>query len=335
MPQSTNTSRRCCVALVALTALASTSSLACHRANTAAASSSSEVPSDSPARVHRERFGEVTLQLVELGRADAPLLVVLHGGPGLDHTYLRPWLDPLSERHHLVYVDLRGHGHSDLPPDANGYTISAAALDIHNVIQALGHGAPADVLAHDFGCTVAVELAVGHAESVNRLVLVGPYSNSGQIQSMPERTRRSIGDAGFAAMVALSTPQGTLRDPRSVDALFRGLGRMWFHRIPSDAVYRRLSRDVTYHAAADEHFLVSMAGWSAIQRAPEVRASTLVVSGDDDQTFPPADSRALADLFPHGRYAAVGEAGHLPFVEQPARFRDTVEGFLRPEGRGP
>jgi proline iminopeptidase len=322
------TTRRFFARALACIALTSVFPCACRERPSGASATSNEIPADRPARAHRERFGEVTLQLVELGRADAPLLVVVHGGPGLDHTYLRPWLDPLADRHHLVYVDLRGHGHSDLPPDANGYTISAAALDLHNVIQSLGHGAPADVLAHDFGCSVAMELAVGHAESVNRLVLVGPYTNADQIRSMPDRARRSLGDAGYAAMLALSTPQGTLRDPRGVDALFRSLGRMWFHRIPSDAVYRRLSRDVTYHAAADEHFLVSMAGWAANQRAPEVRASTLVISGDDDQTFPPEDSRALAEILPHGRYAAVVGAGHLPFVEQPVRFRDTVEGFL-------
>ncbi len=25
-----------------------------------------------------------------------PTMIILHGGPGFDHTYLRPWLDPVS-----------------------------------------------------------------------------------------------------------------------------------------------------------------------------------------------------------------------------------------------
>ncbi len=41
-----------------------------------------------------------------------PTMIILHGGPGFDHTYLRPWLDPVSEVAQLVYVDQRGCGRS-------------------------------------------------------------------------------------------------------------------------------------------------------------------------------------------------------------------------------
>ena len=41
-----------------------------------------------------------------------PTMIILHGGPGFDHTYLRPWLDPVSEVTQLVYVDQRGCGRS-------------------------------------------------------------------------------------------------------------------------------------------------------------------------------------------------------------------------------
>ena len=42
-----------------------------------------------------------------------------------------------------------------------------------------------------------------------------------------------------------------------------------------------------------------------------------MISGDDDRTFTLDESRALADLLPHGRLAVIHDAGHLPFVEQP------------------
>src|SRR5580700_10785305 len=46
------------------------------------------------------------------GYRQKPTLVILHGGPGFDHTYLRPWLDPVSEVAQLIYVDERGCGRS-------------------------------------------------------------------------------------------------------------------------------------------------------------------------------------------------------------------------------
>lgn len=42
--------------------------------------------------------------------------LVMHGGLGLDHTYLHPWLDPLGDIFQLIYYDHRGNGRSALPP---------------------------------------------------------------------------------------------------------------------------------------------------------------------------------------------------------------------------
>jgi len=39
-------------------------------------------------------------------------LIVLHGGPGLDHSMFRPYLDPLGDEYRLLYVDERGQGRS-------------------------------------------------------------------------------------------------------------------------------------------------------------------------------------------------------------------------------
>ena len=39
-------------------------------------------------------------------------LLVMHGGPGLDHSYFRPWLDPLGAFAELIYDDHRGNGRS-------------------------------------------------------------------------------------------------------------------------------------------------------------------------------------------------------------------------------
>ena len=40
-------------------------------------------------------------------------VIVLHGGPGLDHTSFRPYLDPLGDEFRLLYVDERGQGRSE------------------------------------------------------------------------------------------------------------------------------------------------------------------------------------------------------------------------------
>ena len=48
---------------------------------------------------------------------DGSPVVVLHGGPGASHDYLRPGFDVLAERHSLIYYDQRGGGQSPVPRD--------------------------------------------------------------------------------------------------------------------------------------------------------------------------------------------------------------------------
>ena len=59
--------------------------------------------------------GDTRLHVEERGGGD-PALIVLHGGPGLDHTMFGRWLDPLGERVRLLLVDERRHGRSDRAP---------------------------------------------------------------------------------------------------------------------------------------------------------------------------------------------------------------------------
>lgn len=45
-------------------------------------------------------------------RGEGLPLLLIHGGLGLDHSYFQPWLDPLSRKLRLVYLDLRANGRS-------------------------------------------------------------------------------------------------------------------------------------------------------------------------------------------------------------------------------
>jgi predicted alpha/beta-fold hydrolase len=45
--------------------------------------------------------------------AERPVVVAVHGGPGLDHMTVKSALGPLAEDFQVLYFDLRGHGRSD------------------------------------------------------------------------------------------------------------------------------------------------------------------------------------------------------------------------------
>ena len=60
------------------------------------------------------KIEDTRLFIIERG-AGYPILV-LHGGPGLDHNMFGDYLDPLASEYRLIFVDQRGQGRSDRAP---------------------------------------------------------------------------------------------------------------------------------------------------------------------------------------------------------------------------
>ena len=60
-------------------------------------------------------------------------LVIVHGGPGADHTYFLPYLLPLARTHRLIFIDERGSGRSQRLQDASLYTVENMVEDVEDV----------------------------------------------------------------------------------------------------------------------------------------------------------------------------------------------------------
>ena len=71
----------------------------------------------------------------QLGTGDP--LVLLHGFGGCTQNW-QPFTAELSQRHRLIAVDLRGHGHSTNPEKE--FTHRKAAADVFRLLDELGYG---------------------------------------------------------------------------------------------------------------------------------------------------------------------------------------------------
>lgn len=100
---------------------------------------------------------------------ERPTVLLLHGGPGFDHTTFKPWSSRLAERAQLVYLDHRGNGRSDRDDPAS-WRLEQWADDVRAFCDALEIERPV-VLGWSFGGFVAQAYASRHPDHLGRLVL--------------------------------------------------------------------------------------------------------------------------------------------------------------------
>lgn len=116
----------------------------------------------------------VRLFVLPVGAEDGYPLFVLHGGPGLDHTEMHPWMDSLGDAFRLLYVDLRGQGRSQRVDPAT-LTLSVFASDVSRMAEALGLREYA-LLGHSFGSFVTLAHAIEQGGASHYIISSGTAS---------------------------------------------------------------------------------------------------------------------------------------------------------------
>ena len=99
-------------------------------------------------------------------------MVVLHGGPGADHEYLRPGFDALAKGRELIYYDQRGGGRSAVAREVPvGWTEHVADLEALREAWGLDR---LTIAGYSWGGLLALLYALRHPQRVGRLALISP-----------------------------------------------------------------------------------------------------------------------------------------------------------------
>lgn len=128
------------------------------------------------------------LHYLDWGNADAPVLILIHGG--LEHA--RVW-DQLARQlcadWHVLVPDLRGHGDSDWST-GGAYAIPDFVPDIAALVAELGER-PVNLVAHSLGGNIAVHYTALFPEKVSRLCVIEGLGFSPEARARrDEKSRR-------------------------------------------------------------------------------------------------------------------------------------------------
>jgi proline iminopeptidase len=246
--------------------------------------------------------------------------LVMHGGLGVDHTYLHPWLDPLGDRFRLVYYDHRGNGRSGRPA-LSTLTFAQFAADADALRAYLGIDKIA-ILGHSFGGIVALEYALQYPHRLSRLILVGTapaFDYGGEIVANIQRTRPDP-----EVLAAWGQPPVDAADQ---ERQLKATAPLYFVRYDPAQVDRLFAHTV-FSAAASKRGSDLVQGYSIVPRLREIETPTLVLTGRDDFIAPPSQAERLGRGLPNARVVIFEHSGHYPYVEEPDAFFATIRSWL-------
>jgi pimeloyl-ACP methyl ester carboxylesterase len=256
----------------------------------------------------------------DLGGEGLPL-IVLHGGPGLDHTHLRPWLDPLGEAFRVLYIDERGQGRSE-PVDAGTLSLEVFAQDVDRLADAMELERFA-LLGHSFGAIIATWHAInlGTAEAY---VISGGGDSSGALQADVDAAFKAMGEAGRPIADSWEWER-SVQTPEDCAELMRIQAPFHFAGEPPPG----FGADTVYVPEVLRHF--ANQGYGDFDYTPDlgrVSKPTLVLVGAKDRTTTPRAARVLHQGIPASELAVLDGAGHMSMIEAQDAYLSAVKRFL-------
>ncbi len=275
----------------------------------------------------------IRLSYVALG-SGPDTVVVLHGGPGVDHVYLEAPLQALQAGRTLIYYDMRGRGRSDAVTDSLALSPDSDVADLESVRQHFGLSR-LTLVGHHWGAAVGALYAIRHPDRVSRILMVSPFvvhpsfafeigmqrtdtTGRGREAQMLGQLRRGESVSRACRVVWPTFFYGTLKDPR---ADTRTVGRS-VCSAPDDRI-EQVER-INYAV------LSKLGYWSWRLALNDVPAPVLVIEGSGNEMVEAAATR-WAQHLPNARVAFIAGAFGFPWLGAEPAFDTAAATFLRGE----
>jgi proline iminopeptidase len=251
-----------------------------------------------------------------------PTLLLLHGGPGFDHSSFKPAFSALSDVAQVIYLDHRGNGRSDYA-DRTTWNLAQWGDDVRGFCDALGIEKPI-VYGVSFGGFVAQSYATRHPGHPGKLVLASTAARADWPAVFAAFERIGGAEARRIAQDYWLTPTAERR------VVYRETCHPLYNTRPvpdPDAISRAIVHDpVNLHFAGDEFGRMDFR--SALAR---VSCPTLVMAGDSDPITPMAFSETIVACLPPGlvRFERFADCGHGVVRDCPERHFAVLREFIQ------
>ena len=260
---------------------------------------------------------------------EKPVLLMLHGGPGADHSIYRPAYSALADVAQIIYLDHRGNGRSEDGP-REAWNLAQWGDDVRAFCEALGIADPI-VLGASFGGMVALAYATRHPDHPSRLILISTEAAGGSYRERRVALFERFGGPELGALARRRFLQPEAPWDQEQRAAWLRLAMPAYTRIPRNP---DMARRAVNRPEVALHWFARPGGESdRFNMFPDlgrIRCPTLVLGGEDDPMHP-IESQAdiAAALPPHlVQFERFADCRHAVMPDAPERTLALIRDFI-------
>ncbi len=253
--------------------------------------------------------GGTKIAVYEYGDPVGPSLLLIHGFSQSHLSWSKQYKAPALRQFRIVVIDLRGHGASEKPTDAENYNNSRVwADDINAVIKAKKLIRPV-VAAWSYGGIVISDYVRQYGDAnLGGIVFVDASTQLGT------KASRSHFGPGAKAVAGMLDQRQEVNIPSTAEFI----RVCTVNPLTSDEFQEAFA----YNMAVSPEVRMGLAshkidGSDALAR---INVPVLIVQGERDSIVSVAAADSISETVKHAKKSYYPNAGHSPFWEDPDRF---------------
>lgn len=256
---------------------------------------------------------------------ERPTLLLLHGGPGGDHSSFKTQCtSQLREMAQLVYVDHRGSGRSSREdPETN--TLDNNIDDLDALREHFGLDR-ISILGSSYGGMVAQGYAIRYPHRVANLILVSTAPS----HRFLDDAKRILQERGTPEQIRVCQRlwEGSFESEEQLHEYYRIMGPMYSTTFDADKFAAGWGRGIRNYAQLNFGFAGFLRTFDFTDQLHTITCPTLVLAGNHDWICAPSHSEIIAERIPRAHLKVFANSSHSIAEDEPEAFYAAVKGFL-------
>jgi len=258
-------------------------------------------------------------------------LVVLHGGPGLSHKYLKPQLDSLlSSKFTLIYYDQRGSGWSEGINDTLNLNIQTYISDLEQ-IRTHFNLSELNLVGHSFGGILGMYYGITHPDKLNSLVLIDSDAASYELRTPYQiktiNSRLTEAQNNYLDSISASEAYKNY-DVSSYNTYYKTYLTSYFAN-PTDTSKLHLgfdSESIKKIDITNSMVRKDLGQYDIHDQLSKITCPTLILHGTES-VFAVEGAEAIHEKIHNSQLHLFNNCGHFEYIESPNKFKQLVEEF--------